>query len=98
MMVGGLGVFSARLMLSLGAFPKGAERNTVHEATLTQLALNYVPTVIILHIAAIAALSLFRMIARRTRRTLTCWAPENRTPSSATEPPDPVSTPAPRPA
>jgi glycoside/pentoside/hexuronide:cation symporter, GPH family len=64
-MVGGMGVFSAGLMLSLVAFPKGAARDAVPETTLAALAIHYVPAVIVLYIAAIAAISLFR-ITRET--------------------------------
>ena len=60
-MVGGMGVFGAGVMLSLVAFPKGAARDAVPEATLASLALHYVPAVAVLYAAAIAAVSLFQI-------------------------------------
>jgi len=64
-MVGGLGVFSAGMILTLVAFPKGAERDAVPHEVLTHLALLYLPAVALLHMGAIASLSLFR-ISRAT--------------------------------
>jgi len=60
-MVGGLGVFSAGMILTLVAFPKGAERDAVPHEVLTHLALLYLPAVALLHIGAIASLNLFRV-------------------------------------
>lgn len=60
-MVSGLGVFVAGLLLTAAQFPQGAKPGEVDPEVIRSMAALYLPTVIILYLAAIATLLAFRL-------------------------------------
>jgi len=59
--VSGVGVFTAGLILTIVSFPTGARRGQVDPDILTNLALIYLPIVVVLYGTAIGCLFLFRI-------------------------------------
>ena len=57
----GLGVFSAGIILSLIAFPQGAEPGTVDADTVWKLGAAYAPTLLFLYLSALACLTFYKI-------------------------------------
>ncbi|HEY9218609.1 MAG TPA: MFS transporter [Phenylobacterium sp.] len=69
-MVSGAGAFGVGLILTIAAFPRGAERGEVAPEVLRHLGLSYVPSILALYGVAIAALCMFNISRKKHEENL----------------------------
>lgn len=70
----GIGIFASGMLLALVGFPEGATPASVGAETLRNLALVYVPTIVIMHAFAVACIMGYKITRESHARTLVLLA------------------------
>jgi Na+/melibiose symporter-like transporter len=90
--VSGLGVFVSGVLLSVVAFPKGADPATVDPSVVTHLVLVYAPTLVVLYSVGMACLLGYRISRAQHADNVKTLAARDSRPSIDIEPPSVITS------